>query len=97
MLGSEHADTAGSLNNLGYLMGAQGQYESARPYFERALAIREFQKNNYPKSIESAEGYFGVIRVMEAEVSSQIKLIFWLKATPGYEFKFIARIIFNNL
>ena len=96
MLGSEHPDTARSLNNLGGLLDAQAQYESARPYYERALAIREFQKNNYPKSIKSAEGYFGVIRVMEAEVSSQIKLIFWLKATPGYEFPFFARIIFNN-
>ena len=26
--------------------------------------VREFQKNNYPKSIKSAEGYFGVIRVI---------------------------------
>ena len=28
------------------------------------LLFREFQKNNYPKSIKSAEGYFGVIRVI---------------------------------
>ena len=33
--------TAGSLNNLGLLLHAQGQYESARPYYERALAIYE--------------------------------------------------------
>ena len=40
-LGAEHADTAVSLNNLGYLLKAQGDYAGARPLYERALAIRE--------------------------------------------------------
>jgi hypothetical protein len=29
------------LNNLGYLLRAQGDSAAARPYYERALAIRE--------------------------------------------------------
>ena len=41
MLGEEHPLTATSLNNLGLLLYAQGEYESARPYYERALAIFE--------------------------------------------------------
>jgi tetratricopeptide (TPR) repeat protein len=41
ILGPIHPDTALSLNNLGYLLYAQGDFGGARPYFERALAIRE--------------------------------------------------------
>ncbi len=41
VLGPEHPDTAASLNNLGYLLQAQGDLAGARPYYERALAIRE--------------------------------------------------------
>ncbi|MCB9109541.1 MAG: tetratricopeptide repeat protein, partial [Anaerolineales bacterium] len=33
--------TATSLNNLAALLEAQGDYEAARPYLERALAICE--------------------------------------------------------
>ena len=39
--GPEHPDTATSLNNLANLLYSQGDYAAARPYFERALAIRE--------------------------------------------------------
>ncbi len=41
VLGAEHPDTAGSLNNLGSLFRSQGDLAAARPYFERALAIYE--------------------------------------------------------
>jgi tetratricopeptide (TPR) repeat protein len=41
VLGPDHPDTASSLNNLGYLLQAQGDLAGALPYFERALAIRE--------------------------------------------------------
>jgi tetratricopeptide (TPR) repeat protein len=41
VLGPEHPDTATSLNNLGLLLQAQGDYAAARPYFEQALAIRK--------------------------------------------------------
>jgi tetratricopeptide (TPR) repeat protein len=40
-LGPDHPDTATSMNNLGYLLWAQGDQAGARPYYERALAIRE--------------------------------------------------------
>ena len=39
--GPDHPDTARSLNNLGYLLRAQGDSAAARPYYERALALRE--------------------------------------------------------
>ena len=39
VLGPKHPDTAGSLNNLGFLLRAQGDLAGARPYFERALHI----------------------------------------------------------
>ncbi|MDH4136601.1 MAG: tetratricopeptide repeat protein, partial [Anaerolineae bacterium] len=41
VLGGEHPDTARSLNNLGFLLQAMGDLAGARPYYERALAIRE--------------------------------------------------------
>ncbi|NEV77742.1 tetratricopeptide repeat protein [Rhodopseudomonas sp. BR0C11] len=41
LLGPEHRVTALSLNNLGYLLQAQGDLAGAKPYYERALAIRE--------------------------------------------------------
>jgi hypothetical protein len=41
MLGPEHPNTATSLNSLAALLKAQGDRASARPLFERALAIRE--------------------------------------------------------
>jgi Tfp pilus assembly protein PilF len=37
--GPEHPDTAGSLNNLGYLLRAQGDLAVAKLYYERALQI----------------------------------------------------------
>jgi CHAT domain-containing protein/Tfp pilus assembly protein PilF len=41
VLGSEHADTAGSLNNLAAIYDTLGQYDQALPLYQRALAIRE--------------------------------------------------------
>ena len=40
-LGSEHSETAMSLDNLAGLLLAQGDVAGARPLFERALAIKE--------------------------------------------------------
>jgi len=39
VLGEEHPDTATSLNNIGFLLQAQGDYAAARPFLERALEI----------------------------------------------------------
>jgi tetratricopeptide (TPR) repeat protein len=41
VLGSEHPDTATSLNSLALLLQDQGDLAGARPLFERALAIRK--------------------------------------------------------
>ena len=40
-LGSEHPDTATSLNNLAALYRTTGRYEEAEPLYKRSLAIRE--------------------------------------------------------
>ncbi|CAF4734934.1 unnamed protein product, partial [Rotaria magnacalcarata] len=39
--GSDHGDTATSLNNIGNTLGAQGKYAEALDYHHRALQIRE--------------------------------------------------------
>jgi tetratricopeptide (TPR) repeat protein len=41
VLGSEHPETASSLNDLAELYWHQGKYEQAEPLYQRALAIRE--------------------------------------------------------
>lgn len=41
VLGSEHPDTAASLNNLAFLYKILGQNEKALPLYQRALVIRE--------------------------------------------------------
>jgi CHAT domain-containing protein/tetratricopeptide (TPR) repeat protein len=41
VLGEQHVDTASSLNILGVLLEEQGDYASARPYYEQALAVRK--------------------------------------------------------
>jgi CHAT domain-containing protein/tetratricopeptide (TPR) repeat protein len=40
-LGTDHPEVATSLNNLGNVLNATGDYAAARPLHERALAIRE--------------------------------------------------------
>jgi tetratricopeptide (TPR) repeat protein len=40
-LGTEHPQTAASLNNLAELYRSQGKYEEAEPLYQRALAISE--------------------------------------------------------
>ena len=46
-----HPDLANSLNNLGLLLKAQGDYGEARGYLERALAMNEalYPKDRYPQ------------------------------------------------
>ena len=53
MLDPDHPDTASSLNNLALLYNNQGDYERAKPLFERALAILEktFGSNHPNKKI----------------------------------------------
>jgi Tfp pilus assembly protein PilF len=49
-----HPDTASRLNNLGYVLQGQGDYAVARPYFERALAVRQSVfGTNHPDTTKS--------------------------------------------
>ena len=41
MLGTDHPDTATSLNNLAVVYDNQGRYEKAESHYLRALAITE--------------------------------------------------------
>jgi tetratricopeptide (TPR) repeat protein len=52
VLGPEHPQTAGSLNHVGYLLRAQGDFAGARRYYERALAI--FEKVGGPDNPDTA-------------------------------------------
>jgi tetratricopeptide (TPR) repeat protein len=41
VLGDEHPDTLGSMNNLAFLFGSQGKYEAAEPLFKETLRLRK--------------------------------------------------------
>ena len=41
MLGERHPDYATGLNNLAWLLQAQGDYAAARPLYEQMLAIQK--------------------------------------------------------
>ena len=45
-----HPDLATSLNNLGFLLQAQGEYGKAEPFFRQALAMYQklYPKEKYP-------------------------------------------------
>jgi tetratricopeptide (TPR) repeat protein len=53
---AEHGWQAASLNNLGFLLRARGEYAEAEPYYREALALRRklYPANKYPS--RSASG-----------------------------------------
>jgi len=53
VLGEQHPDTARSYNNLGRLLQAMGDYTTAQPYLERALAIYEKSLGSIHPSTEA--------------------------------------------
>jgi tetratricopeptide (TPR) repeat protein len=66
-LGSQHPDTATSLNNLAELYYSQGKYEQAEPLYQRALLICEQRlgsqhpltqlvRRNYARLLQEMEG-----------------------------------------
>jgi tetratricopeptide (TPR) repeat protein len=60
-LGSDHPDTALSLNNLGGLLFSQGDLAEARPYYESALVIREKALgSDHPNTAESLNNLGGL-------------------------------------
>jgi tetratricopeptide (TPR) repeat protein len=55
-LGSEHPDTASSLDNLACVYGKMGDYAKALPLYERSLAIREKALGpQHPDTVESLD------------------------------------------
>jgi tetratricopeptide (TPR) repeat protein len=65
VLGSEHPDTATSLNNLALLLKEQGDLAAARPLLERALAIRE--KALGPEHPDTAQGLNNLAFLLHAQ------------------------------
>jgi tetratricopeptide (TPR) repeat protein len=66
VLGAEHPDTAGSLNNLGFLLWSQGDLSGARLYYERALAIFEARLGPDHPNTKAVRGNLGALRSPEA-------------------------------
>jgi len=61
VLGSDHPQTATSLNNLAALFRAQGSYDAARPLLERALAISErVLGSDHPQTATSLNNLAGL-------------------------------------
>ena len=70
-LGSDHPDTATSLNNLAELYRSQGKYAEAEPLFKRALAI--FEKTlgaGHPDVATVLENYADLLRKMNREAEA---------------------------
>ena len=77
MLGAEHADVAQSLNNLGVLYHARGDYAEAEPLYQRALDLRRKALGpGHPDVAQSLENYAALLRdtgrqAAAAEVEAQ--------------------------
>jgi tetratricopeptide (TPR) repeat protein len=65
-LGPDHPDVATSLNNLGFLYDAQGQYAQGEPLYERSLAIDEKALGpDHPKVATGLENMAALYRATE--------------------------------
>ncbi|MEA5535844.1 CHAT domain-containing protein [Crocosphaera sp. XPORK-15E] len=63
VLGDNHPDTAGSLNNLAVLYYSQGRYSEAEPLYKQALAIRKAQLgDNHPDTAQSLNNLAGLYK-----------------------------------
>jgi len=100
VLGEEHPDTAESLNNLGFLLATQGDYEAAEEYYLSSLAIREkVLGEEHPDTAESLNN-LGALFVRrgdfnEARQYHERALAIW-KKVRGEEHLDTARSL-NNL
>ncbi|HMK78956.1 MAG TPA: tetratricopeptide repeat protein [Xanthobacteraceae bacterium] len=65
VLGPENPDTAASLNNLAYLLQAQGDLAAARPRYERALAINEMVLG--PEHPDTAANLDNLAQLLQAQ------------------------------
>jgi len=79
-LGVDHPDVARTLNNLAALLQSQGDYDGARPLYERSLAIGEkalgpnhlevaATLNNLAALLQSQGDYHGARRLLERSLN----------------------------
>ncbi|HYX50993.1 MAG TPA: tetratricopeptide repeat protein, partial [Ktedonobacteraceae bacterium] len=73
VLGSEHVQTANSLNELALLYSNQGKYEEAEPLYQRALTIREkVLPPDHPDIASSLENYANLLRRMNRSTEATL-------------------------
>src|SRR6266700_1609850 len=71
VLGTEHPDTLGALNNLAILYWKQGKYEQAEPLYRRALATFERVLGaNHPTTIKVRENYTNLLQEMKQKIEA---------------------------
>ena len=75
VLGPEHPQTAGSLNNLAGLHYAQGNYGAALPLFERALSIHEQALGADHPATATSVGNLAVFYAYRGDFATAIPLI----------------------
>jgi tetratricopeptide (TPR) repeat protein len=76
VLGEQHSATATSLNNLGFLLLAQGDIAAARPYYEQALAIRKKVLGEQHSDTATSLNNLGALLLAEGDYAA---------ARPNYE------------
>ena len=62
--GEHHGDVARSYSNLGYVYSALGQYNQAKEYYEKSLAIR---KEIYGEEHPKVKRTFNNLRLVESK------------------------------
>jgi hypothetical protein len=74
-LSPRHSDVATSLNNLAEMLRAQGDYASARPLYERALAIREawFGPRRHPDVVTSLNNLAELLRAQGEYIYKKVR------------------------
>ncbi|KAI0172943.1 hypothetical protein GGR52DRAFT_546814 [Hypoxylon sp. FL1284] len=80
VLGREHPDTLGSMNDLALVLGSQGKYEEAEKMHRQALRLRqEVLGREHPYTLTSMSNLAGVLdsqgKYEEADSMSSFKLI----------------------
>jgi tetratricopeptide (TPR) repeat protein len=97
-------DAATLLNNLGYLLQEQGDYETARPLYERALAIREQELDPaHPATAQSlnnlaallyAQGDYGAARPLyERAMAIYVQALGPTHPTTAYSLNNLAELL----
>ena len=77
VLGDNHPDIAQSLNNLGFLLQAIGDYNAARLYFEQALAICEKRLGTYHPTTRTILGNLASLQEQSESQNQQPNNSWW--------------------